>query len=79
MLVLPGLRVVHLDVGLGLNLTHEVHFLQFSNKDLVVSMLVLVHDTEEVVPVSFLVEHRAVVHVVFQHGEAAVLSRVDLS
>ena len=65
MLVLPGLRVVHLDVGLGLNLPHEVHLLQLSHKDLVVSMLVLVHDTEEVVPVSFLVEHRAVVHVVF--------------
>ena len=42
-------------------------------------MLVLVHDTEEVVPISFLVENRAVVHVIFQHCEAAVLSGVDLS
>ena len=42
-------------------------------------MLVLVHDTEEVVPVGFLVENWAVVHVVFQHGEPAVLSWVDLS
>ena len=78
-LVLPGLWVVNLDVGFGLNLPHEVHLLQLSNKDLIVSMLVLVHDTEEVVPVSFLVEHRAVVHVVFQHGEPTVLSGVDLS
>jgi len=46
---------------------------------MVVAMLVLVHDTEEVVPVSLLVENRAVVHVVFQHGEPTVLSGVDLS
>ena len=53
--------------------------MQFSHKDLVVAMLVLVHYTEEIVPVGFLVENRAVIHVVFKHGEPTVLSGVDLS
>ena len=42
-------------------------------------MFILMHDAEEVVPISFLVEYRAVVHVVFQHGEPAILSGINLS
>lgn len=77
--ILPRLRVVNLHVGLRLDLAHQVHVSEFADVDGGVAVFVLVGDAEEVVPGGPVVEHGAVVHVVLQHSEPAVLLRVDLT
>jgi hypothetical protein len=41
-------------------------------------MLVLMNDTQKVVSVGLVIEHRAIVHVVLEDSESAVLPVVDL-
>lgn len=77
-LIRPRLRIINLHVRLGFNLPHHVHLLEFPHEDLIVAMFILVHNTQEVVAIRLVIEHRAVVHVVFKDGDASVLPVVNL-
>jgi len=65
-LISSALRVVDLHIRLRLNLAHEIKLLKLSHINMVVSMLILMHDAQEIIFVSFMIENRAVIHVVFQ-------------
>ena len=78
-LVRSALGIINLHVRLRLYLAHQVHLLYLPHKDLVLAVLVLMHDAQEVVPLRLVVEDRAVVHVVLQHSHPLVVFNVDLA
>lgn len=67
-LVSTTLRIVNLHVGLWLNLAHEIDLLELPHKYLIVSMLILVHYAQEIILMSFVIEYRTIVHIVFKNS-----------
>lgn len=77
-LISTTLRIINLHVSLRLNLSHQIDLLKLSHKNLVVSLLVLVHNAQKVVFVGLVIEDRAIVHIVFKNSDTLSLV-VDLA
>jgi hypothetical protein len=67
-LVSSALWIVNFHVSLWLNLAHKIDLLKFSHKNLVFTVLILVHDAQEVVLMSLMIEYWTIVHVVFKNS-----------
>ena len=67
-LVSSALRIINLHVGLWLNLPHKIDLLKLSHKNLVFSILILVHDAKEIVLMSLMIEYWTIVHIVFKNS-----------
>jgi hypothetical protein len=69
MLVSSALGIIDLHVSLRLNLAHKVDLLKLSHKNLIFTILILVHDTQEIVLMSLMIENWAIVHIVFKNSD----------
>jgi hypothetical protein len=68
-LVSSTLRIIDFHVSLWLNLAHKVDLLKLSHKNLIFTILILMHDTQEIVLMSLMIENWAIIHIVFKNSD----------